>query len=109
MSKTAAEIDAELVLYNCCFADKAIQYIQKEVYGFQDTQCKLDKLTHIQLLLKYLACHETIIELETLTQIELEELLEQLNDLCGCATCQDSSTITDDTLPTGLDIAFNLD
>lgn len=109
MAKTAAEIDAELVLYQCCFADKALQAIQKEVYGFQDTQCELDKLDYIQLLLKYLSCHEAIIELETLTQVQLEELLEKLNDLCGCQTCKDNATIIDDTLPTGLAATFNLD
>lgn len=107
MAKTTKEIDSELVLYKCCFADKALEYLQKEIYGFQDLECRLNKLILMEMLIKRLSCHVTILELTTLTQTELEETLEKLNDLCGCVNCQDLTDLTDDTLPTGLSSAFD--
>lgn len=107
MSKTSAQIDIELMLYKCCLADKAIEYIQKEVYGVQDLDCKLNKLILLQLLIKYLSCHEAILEWETLTQQQLEETLEKANELCGCATCMDSIDLISDTLPAGLQDSLN--
>ncbi len=106
MSKTSAEIDIELVLYECCIADMALRYVQKEIYGLQDLEQELDKLTFTSLLYKYLLEHDAIIDLQVLTQDQLEAQLEKLNNLCGCATCKDSASIVDDTLPTGLSTIF---
>jgi len=79
-----------------------VKYIHKETSGQYNLDCELNKIIAAVRLLEGLKCPDTIIELEQLTQTELEATLEQLTDYCNCIQCMDDEDIIDDTLPTGL-------
>ncbi len=98
MAKTTTEIGVELTFYQCCIADLAYKYIVKEENGLQNIECLLNKLIYGTILLEALRCPARILALEQLTQTELEEELEKLSDLCGCAACEDNTVLTDDTI-----------
>lgn len=104
MAKSIFEIENELTLYQCCLADKAIEFIQKEIYGFLDSDKCYKKLLYGTLLLESLRDPDKIInDLEYLTQDEYELELEKLNDICGCINCGNmSQRATDDTISTSL-------
>ena len=102
MAKTVIEINNELILYECQIADMATKYVIKEMYGQQDLACMLNKITYMVNLLELLSVHLQIIAREHLTQTELEDELEKLNDLCGCATCKSIEEIVDDTVSTAM-------
>lgn len=102
MSKSITQINNELRLYQCCVADLAINYITKELNGHQNLECLLNKLSLAVHLIENLKCPENILELECLTQSELEENLEKINDLCGCINCTDLDDLFDDTISSTL-------
>lgn len=103
MSKSAQDINNELTLYQCCIADKAIEYINKEINGIEDLDCLLSKLEYLTLRVETLKRWQSIISLEQMTQDQIEAELEKLNDLCGCINCNIQQTLSD-TLPQGLSI-----
>lgn len=107
MAKTTAEISRELFAYQCCVADKAIEYILKETTGQQNIDCLLDQLIFNTMLIESLSCPTAILDLQQLSQAEIESNLEKLNQYCGCMTCGDPSDMYDDTLPTGLQALLN--
>lgn len=102
MAKTTAEINRELIFYQCCLADLAIKYILKEIYGHQNIECLLNKLIYGTTLLEALKCPSRVLTLEHMTQTEIEDNLEKLGDLCGCITCQDPDDLTEDDIEAGL-------
>ena len=107
MAKSISEINRELFAYQCCLADKAVLYIYKEMRGQSNIECELNKLIYYNLLLEQLSCPDAILDLEQLSQEELEANVEKLNSYCGCMTCGDPSDMLDDTLPTGLRALLN--
>lgn len=102
MAKTTTQINNELRLFQCCLADLAVTYITKELNGHQNLECLLDKLSFGVHLLENLKCPENILETECLTQAEIEENLEKLNDICGCINCTDLDDLFDDTVSSTL-------
>lgn len=104
MSKSTAQIKREVTLYQCCVADMAIDYIYKELSGQQNIDCLLKKFYLATELLDGLKCSQNLLNNDCLTQTEIETMLEQLNDICGCVACESSTDLLDDTLPNG----FNL-
>lgn len=107
MSKSIIDIERELTLYQCCLADKAIDYIQKEIYGFQDASKCYNSFLYATLLLESLRNPTAVItNLEHLTQEEYEAELEKLNDYCGCINCGDMSFATNDTISANLTTLF---
>ncbi len=102
MAKTLTQINNELRLYQCCLADLAIDYITKELNGHQNLECLLNKLTFGVHMLENLKCSDNILSTECLTQVEIEQNLEKLNQLCGCINCTDLDDLFDDTISSTL-------
>lgn len=98
MSKSIANINKELTMYQCVLADLAIAYITKELHGHQNINCSLAKLTYGVILLEALRTPDRTLELEQLTQTELEAELEKLNDICGCVAGTDPNDLILDTI-----------
>lgn len=98
MAKSIAQIRRELTLYQCCIADLAAKIVVKELLGHQDTGCLYRKLQYMVTLHEALSCPQAVLTREYLTQAELEDELEKLNDLCNCIICEDPDEITDDTI-----------
>ena len=98
MAKTITQINTELTVYQCCIADLAYKYMTKEGLGIKDP-CLLNKVIAGVTFIENLKCPENVID-NSLTQEEYELCLEQLNQLCGCVYCNDSSVVTNDTLLT---------
>ena len=104
MAKSIQDINNELTAYQCCIANLTIEYITKEIYGQQDIECLYNRLVYGVLLIENLKSPQEVMDLNYLTQAELELELEKLNNLCGCMNCpQGLASITDDTISTGLD------
>lgn len=98
MAKTVANINIELTMYQAALADLAIKYITKELHGHQNINCSLSKLTYGVMLLEALRSPARTLELEQLTQTELEDELEKLNDICGCVAGMDPNDLILDTI-----------
>lgn len=102
MAKSRDQINKELTLYQCCLADKAYEYISKELTGQQDIDCEFNKVKSGVLIIEALKCPENILNNNFLTQTQVENLLEQLNLICGCIECLSSEDLLDDTTIEGL-------
>lgn len=98
MAKTTTEINTELVYYQCCLADLAYKYIVKEENGHQNIDCMLSNLIYGTTLLESLKCPDIVLNMEYLTQDELEIELEKLAEICGCVACDDPTQLSNDTL-----------
>lgn len=102
MTKSIDRINKELTLYQCCLADKAYEYISKETTGQQDIECELNKIIAGVRILEALKCSQSILDNKSLTQTQIELLLEQLNNICDCIECLTPDELLDDTVQEGL-------
>ena len=105
MSKTTHQIINELTMYQCCAADRAIEYIAKEINGIQEIEGLYASIVYLTLRIETLKKFQSLLSLQQYTQQEIEDQLEKLNDECGCMTCNIPKFMTD-TIPTSMTNLF---
>lgn len=89
-------LEVAAIRSKCCLADYAYQYNKKQATNPERTKCLKTKMQYLTLavcLLDKYVNDETCIDTE-----ELSNLIENINNICGCCDCEFDDKIFDDTL-----------
>lgn len=99
---TEQELENAIINIKCCSSSLLHKTIMYELLG-QDTECVFNQTVYLQFLNEVLCRYLSAIQAEVtpcLTEDEIENIIQEAQQICGCCYCSDQLPINKDSIIT---------